>query len=401
VIWKENPDLHWASRWDIYMTMNNGIPVKVHWLNIIWNVVLTLALSACFLRMLIIILHRSNTALITEDSGNDDSAIKDDETVEESGWPAVRYNVFRPPSFSPMLLAVACGSGAQVLCTTIMTVSLACLGILNDYHKGAFVLCLLWSYTIFGCINGYVTARFYKTFDGTEQQRTTTLAAFGFSGIVFMLFLISNFIFMVLGSTYLVPLTVLLTLVLGWVGISVPLVFLGAYFGYRRDAVEYPVSTSSIPRAIPNQPWYRSGPSTVALSGILPVFFCYVELYYIMSSAWLQYYYVTFGFLLIVLWMVIVVVGEQAVLLTYNQLCHEDYHWWWRAFWNGGSVGIYVFLYSMIYFTGLEINSVSSALFYFGYMGLVSLAIFTMMGFVAVSSSLYFNIFLYTSIKAE
>jgi len=33
-------------------------------------------------------------------------------------------------------------------------------------------------------------------------------------------------------------------------------VFLGAYFGYKKDPVEFPVITSNIPRQIPTQPWY-------------------------------------------------------------------------------------------------------------------------------------------------
>ena len=41
-----------------------------------------------------------------------------------------------------------------------------------------------------------------------------------------------------------------------WFGISVPLVFLGAYFGYKKDPIEFPVITSNIPRQIPTQPWY-------------------------------------------------------------------------------------------------------------------------------------------------
>jgi transmembrane 9 superfamily member 2/4 len=43
-----------------------------------------------------------------------------------------------------------------------------------------------------------------------------------------------------------------------WFGISVPLVFLGAYYGYKKDPLEFPVVTSNIPRQIPEQPWYAS-----------------------------------------------------------------------------------------------------------------------------------------------
>lgn len=38
-----------------------------------------------------------------------------------------------------------------------------------------------------------------------------------------------------------------------WFGISVPLVFLGSYFGFRREAIELPVRTNHVPRQIPSQ----------------------------------------------------------------------------------------------------------------------------------------------------
>ena len=161
------------------------------------------------------------------------------------------YSAPPPPSFSPMLLAVGCGSGAQLLCTTIVTVVLTNLGFMKVPRRGHFVLNQLVFCALFGCINGYVTARYYKAFNGKEQQRTTTIAAFGLSGIAFTLFMIVEFISLTKGSTYLVPFASFVILFILWVGISVPLVFLGAHWGYAQDAIEYPVSTSSIPREIP------------------------------------------------------------------------------------------------------------------------------------------------------
>ena len=128
----------------------------------------------------------------------------------------------------------------------------------------------------------------------------------------------------------------------------------------------------------------------------------FFELVCILLAAWLECYYDSFGFFLTILILMLVVGAEQAVLFTYYQLSNEDYHWWWRAFWNGGAVGIYIFLYSLaINYPQLDASSLASFILYFGYMGFASLAIFAMMGFVGVSSSLYFNIFLYSSIETE
>ena len=37
VRWEES-DIHWASRWDIYLSMNNAVPGKVHWFSIVTSV---------------------------------------------------------------------------------------------------------------------------------------------------------------------------------------------------------------------------------------------------------------------------------------------------------------------------------------------------------------------------
>ena len=49
------------------------------------------------------------------------------------------------------------------------------------------------------------------------------------------------------------PFGTLFALCFLWFGISVPLVFVGSYFGYRKPAPEDPVRTNKIPRQIPEQ----------------------------------------------------------------------------------------------------------------------------------------------------
>jgi transmembrane 9 superfamily protein 2/4 len=140
---------------------------------------------------------------------------------------------------------------------------------------------------------------------------------------------------------------------------------------------------------------------TLAIGGILPFGACFVELFYIMSSMWMDYYYYVFGFLFLVFLILLVTCAEITVLFTYFQLCSEDYHWWWRSFCNGGSSAIYVFLYSFVYFKQLEGNSLATYCLYFGYMGLLSVAMFLMMGFVGLSTSLWFNKTIFASIKID
>ena len=397
VIWKENPDLHWASRWDIYLSMNNAIPAKVHWLNIANSLVVVFVLSAMIAAILVRNLRR-DYARYNKLATDEEKA----EDLEEFGWKLVHADVFRPPSFSPMLLSVCCGTGAQLLCMAIITIIFATMGFLSPANRGALLMAQLLVYVLMGSVGGYTTARLYKTFKGKAWQKATTVMALGFPGVSFCVFFVMNIVALSQGSSDAVPFTTMLVLLVLWFGISSPLVFFGAYFGYKQEAIEFPVGTSSIPRQIPDQPWFMGIPFTLLVGGILPFGACFFELYFILSSVWRGQYYYVFGFLLLVCIILLVTCAEITVLFTYFSLCGENYHWWWRSFCTGGSTAIYVFLYSFMYFNQLEASKTAATyVLYFGYMALASLGLFLMMGFVGVASSLWFNRTIFASIKID
>ncbi|EEC45890.1 predicted protein [Phaeodactylum tricornutum CCAP 1055/1] len=386
VKWELNAEVKWASRWDIYLNTDNGINAKVHWLSIANSLVIVFVLSAMIAAILI---HN-----VPRDISRYNRLATDEETAEglkEYGWKFVHADVFRPPTFSPLLLAVACGTGAQLLAMTFWTIAFSAMGFISPERRGYLLMAELLLFVCMGGLAGYVTARFYKTFKGKSRQKATTLTAVGFPGICFGVFIIMNIIALVKQSTYVVPFVTMLSLVVLWFGISIPLVFFGAYFGYRHEAIEFPVTTSSIPRQIPNQPWFMGIPFTMVIAGILPFGSCFVELYYILASVWMDYYNYVFGFLFLVFVILIITCAEITLLFTYFQLRSEDYHCWWRSFANAGSTSVYVFLYSILFFQQLEANLLASYFLYFGYIGLSCLGLFCMMGFVGMSTSLWFN----------
>merc|ERR1719231_2174111 len=176
-----------------------------------------------------------------------------------------------------------------------------------------------------------------------------------------------------------------------WFGISVPLVFLGGYLGYRKEVVELPVRTNQMPREIPLQPWYMKPIYTSLAGGILPFGAVFTELFFIMSSIWQHQLYYMFGFLVLVLVILILTCAEISIALTYFQLTAEDYHWWWRAFFASASSAIYVFLYSVLYFTSrLQITRPVSTVLYFGYMFIIAMMFFLLTGAIGCISSFFF-----------
>lgn len=388
VIWTEDPETTWASRWDIYLNMNGAVPAKVHWMSILNSIVIVVVLSAMIAAILVRNLRR-DFARYNKLASDEEKA----EDLEEFGWKLVHADVFRPPSSHPMLLAVACGTGAQILCMCFFTIIFSALGFLSPAKRGALLMAEIVLFVMMGGVNGYVTARLYKTFKGKLWQRATTMTAALFPGIAFGFFILLNLLAWTQQSTDRVPFATLLVLIVLWFGISSPLVFLGAYFGYKMDAIEFPVNTSSIPRQIPDQPWFMGLPFTLFVGGILPFGSCFVELYYILASVWQEYYYYVFGFLLLVFFILIITCAEITILFNYFQLCSENYHWWWRAFGNAGSTALWVFLYSVVYFQQLEANSFVTYVLYFGYMALVCLGMFCMVRVKYCFLHLYYTSF--------
>lgn len=143
-------------------------------------------------------------------------------------------------------------------------------------------------------------------------------------------------------------------------------------------------------------------PTTAVVGGILPFGAIFVELYFVLTSLWTDKYYYVFGFLLLAFIILVNTCAEITLVLCYFQLCGEDYRWWWRSFIVSGSCGFYVFLYSAYYFwSRLNVDSMVGASLYFGYMAVISGAIFLVTGMVGYASSLWFTRKIYGSIKVD
>ncbi len=73
-----------------------------------------------------------------------------EEAQEESGWKLVHGDVFRPPQFSPLLLAVLAGSGAQLFAMALSTLTFALLGFMSPANRGGLLTSLLLLFVFMG-----------------------------------------------------------------------------------------------------------------------------------------------------------------------------------------------------------------------------------------------------------
>lgn len=132
VEWKES-QVSWASRWDIYLGMNN---VQIHWFSIINSLVVVFFLSG-ILTMIMVRTLRRDIARYNADE------CFDTDTLEETGWKLVHGDVFRPPRH-PRLFAALLGSGIQIFFMAMITIckySIAAI-IVGRFNKSPFFVFL-------------------------------------------------------------------------------------------------------------------------------------------------------------------------------------------------------------------------------------------------------------------
>mmetsp|Transcript_8617 Transcript_8617/g.13218 ORF Transcript_8617/g.13218 Transcript_8617/m.13218 type:complete len:649 (-) Transcript_8617:338-2284(-) len=394
---------HWASRWDIYLSMNHAVPNKVHWFSIVNSLLIVLFLSMMIGMILVRNLHHdistyNRVATDEESRGGAVGGLVVDER-EETGWKLVHADVFRPPKQASMYFCVLVGTGFQILAMALLTLVFAAVGFLSPANRGSLLIAIVLLYVVLGSSAGYTSAVLYKSFRGKYWRQCILMTAFFFPGVSFLVFFSLNLMVWYEGSTQAVPFFSMAALLVLWFGISVPLVFLGGYFGYRKTPIQFPGTTSSIPRQIPDQPWYLL--FAPMIGGILPFGACFVELFFILSSIWMGQYYYVFGFLFLVFIILVITCAEVTMVLTYFHLCAENYHWWWSSFLTAGSTAFYVFIYSAVYFSNLEANLVETYILYFGYMFILCLGLMLMTGCVGFFAGLWLNIKIFSSIKVD
>jgi len=398
VIWAESTTA-WASRWDIYLSEDHLVPAKVHWYSITNSIMVVFFLSLLVISMLVRNLRRDIAAY------NALAALADEEEdyeADESGWKLIHADVFRPPQNYPMLFCVCCGGGVQLIVTIFTTICFSAIGFLSPARRGSLMNGILSFYVLTGILSGYVSSRLYKSFKGRLWQVCTVVTALLFPGVAFAIFVFFNIVLSFSGSSASVPFFYIVIVFAMWCCVSVPLVFVGAYFGYKQESIEFPTVTSTIARAIP-EPSPISNPKTAMLiAGVVPFAAAYVEFFFIMTSLWMDQYYYVFGFTLVVFFILIITCAEVTLLLVYNQLCSENHRWWWFSFFAPGSTALYIFLYSIFWFKGLEASKmIMTYLLYFGYMGLICSAMFLVTGTVGALSSLWFVKTIYGTIKVD
>lgn len=251
----------------------------MHWFSILNSLVIVFLLSGIVAMIMVRTLRR--------DLAEYNSVEEKEELLEESGWKLVHADVLRSPPNST-LLATSVGTGMQLLGMAVISICCAMLGFLSPANRGSMLTVTLLLFVLMGSVAGYSAAVTYMAFKGNQWKALTLLTAFLYPGIVFGTFFLLNFFIWGKRSSGAVPLGTFFALLCIWFLVSFPLVWMGVWLGYRRERMDPPVKTNMVPRVVPSQAWYLNLLFTMVVGGILPFGAVFIELYFIMSSVWLQ-----------------------------------------------------------------------------------------------------------------
>ena len=392
ITWIENNELMWADRWDVYLV---GAPDDdIHYYSIINSLMIVLFMTGAIATIMIRTLRKDIAGY------NELQTLE--EAQEETGWKLVHGDVFRPPQFSPMLLSVMVGTGAQIGCAFGFAMVLAILNVTNSMRKGQILTSIILLYVLCGSIAGFVSSRIYKFCEASNWKMNSIATATALPALFVSLFTLLNIFLSIVGAATAVSFLTIIVLFLLWITISAPMVFVGAYVGLKTATIEVPTKTKQIARVVPEAPVHMSNIVTMLMGGVLPFGSVCIELAFIMSALWLHQIYYVMGFLLAVLIILAATCAQVSIVLCYLQLCAEDHRWWWKSFLNCAMSGFYLFLYSLWFLSSrLDLVGVLPVVVYLTYMFMISVCFALFCGSIGFLSSFWFTRTIYGQVKVD
>ncbi|KAM6567524.1 hypothetical protein CsatA_026652 [Cannabis sativa] len=380
--------------------------MDIHWFSLLNSCAIALVLIGLFVKLYIRVFKKE----FPEGSHDEESG----SNQGERGWKCIQDDVFRIPSHKS-LLAASLGSGTQLLTLTMLILVLGISGVFYPHNRGGLSTALFVIYTTTSTISGYISTSLYCHFGGTNWKGNLLLTECLFSGPLFITFCLLNSIATAYKATAsALPFNTIMKISLLWSLISFPLLLLGGMFGKRNNKAElqpicpsnkvkllaHPLTTSSVAREIPTLPWFRRALPQIALAGALPFSVMYLELFFAISTVWGHGTYISYKKLFITFVLVLFFIALVNACLTCRQFLAEDHKWWWRSFFRGGSVGLYVYCFCIYYYyVKSHWSGFLQISFFFGYMAIISYGISLMFGSVSFAASFLCVHYMYHPIK--
>ncbi|KZV49809.1 transmembrane 9 superfamily member 3-like [Dorcoceras hygrometricum] len=390
-------NISFARRFDVYLDYP-FFEHQIHWFSIFNSFMMVIFLTGLVSMILMRTLRNDYAKYARED---DDLETLERDASEESGWKLVHGDVFRTPSGLALLCALV-GTGAQLALLVLLVILFAIVGMLY-IGRGAIVTTFIVCYAFTSFISGYVSGGMYSRHGGKTWIKSMILTASLFPFTCFGISFILNTIAILYGSLAAIPFGTMVVVFVIWAFISFPLALLGTVIGRNwSGAPNNPCRVKTIPRPIPLKKWYLT-PSVVSMmGGLLPFGSIFIEMYFVFTSFWNYKVYYVYGFMLLVFLILVIVTACVTIVGTYFLLNAENYHWKWTSFFSAASTAIYVYLYSIYYYSiKTKMSGFFQTSFYFGYTLMFCLGLGILCGAVGYLGSNLFVRRIYQNIKCD
>lgn len=199
VSWVNEPDVEWASRWDLFFRGNPS--EKVHWFAVVNSLLIVVFLTIMIGLILIRALHKDIDRYNTIDSESREEAL------EETGWKLIHGDVFRPPKFSTFY-AILIGSGVQIAWLALLVLIFATFGFLTPARRGSLLTGLVLMFFFLGSFAGYYTARLSKLFNPKHWKNAVLFTIIFLPGSIGSLIFIINLFVWWTESSYAIPFSI-------------------------------------------------------------------------------------------------------------------------------------------------------------------------------------------------
>ncbi|XP_073118956.1 transmembrane 9 superfamily member 1-like isoform X2 [Henckelia pumila] len=389
-------DISFARRFDVYLD-HPFFEHQIHWFSIFNSFMMVMFLTGLVSMILMRTLRNDYAKYARED---DDLETLERDANEESGWKLVHGDVFRTP-LSLALLSALVGTGAQLAMLVLLVILFAIVGMLY-IGRGAIVTTFIVCYAFTSFISGYVSGGMYSR-HGKNWIKSMILTASLFPFMCFGIGFVLNTVAILYGSLAAIPFGTMVVVFVIWAFISFPLALLGTVVGRNwSGAPNNPCRVKTIPRPIPEKKWYLK-PSVVSMmGGLLPFGSIFIEMYFVFTSFWNYKVYYVYGFMLLVFLILMIVTVCVTIVGTYFLLNAENYHWQWTSFCSAASTAVYVYLYSIYYYSmKTKMSGFFQTSFYFGYTLMFCLGLGILCGAIGYLGSNLFVRRIYRNIKCD
>lgn len=183
-------------------------------------------------------------------------------------------------------MACLIGTGVQIFFMVYVTLFAMLVGVISPFLRTGCMIVLFTTYSGSGYIGGLLTARFYRMFNGTDWLFSASMSAIIYPGFVVAMIVFTDLVDVFEKSYTGFPFSTVSLIGLGYVFVTIPIAYMGAYKGFIMKPLPLPTKTSRVARDVPPQPINRDIKVLMAFFGGIIFTSVYFEFLYIMKSVW-------------------------------------------------------------------------------------------------------------------